>query len=269
MPACKTVTALPDCTDAIGCVTVAPGKPIKIAALQTLTGDSATLGIDQVNTIELFLSQRQGQLLEHPIELQVEDESCTPEGGANATLKVIADPQVIAILGTTCSGAATTASEIMSDAGLVMISSSNTAPALTSVNNQPGKNWHPGFFRVIYNDAIAGQTAAEFAYDALGERKAATLDDGDFYSSQLTDVFAQSFKRLGGEVVLQASLNADTEDMSPFLEAIDNAEAEFVFMPLTKTPASRILNQAKDYPAFSKTNNKGHYIPSRGRVNHG
>ncbi|MGK7891163.1 MAG: branched-chain amino acid ABC transporter substrate-binding protein [Leptolyngbyaceae cyanobacterium] len=252
LPACQTVTALPDCEDPLGCVIVGPDEPIKIAALQALTGDSATLGHDQVNTIQLLLSDRQWQLLDHRIELQVEDSRCTPEGGANAALKVIADPQMVAIWGTTCSGAATTASEIMSEAGLVMISSSNTAPALTAINGQPGENWYPGFFRVIYNDAIAGRTAAEFAYKTLGVTAAATLNDGDLYSSQLTEVFAQAFRSLGGEVVLEASPNIDTEEMTPFLEAIANAEAEFVFMPMTRSPTTRLINQAREFSRFSQ-----------------
>ncbi|MEB3229840.1 MAG: branched-chain amino acid ABC transporter substrate-binding protein [Leptolyngbyaceae bacterium] len=252
LPACQTVTALPDCQDPLGCVVIGPEDPIKIAALQALTGDSAPLGQDQVNTIKLLLSERQWLLLGRKIELQVEDSRCTPEGGANAALKVVADPQMIAILGTTCSGAAATASEIMSDAGLVMISSSNTTPALTTFNGQVGENGHPGFFRVIYNDAIAGQTAAEFAHKILGVSAAATLNDGDLYSIQLTEVFAQSFEALGGKIVLEASPNTDTEDMTPFLEAIANAEAEFVFMPMTKSPAAQFINQAKEFPRFTK-----------------
>ncbi|NET52032.1 MAG: ABC transporter substrate-binding protein, partial [Merismopedia sp. SIO2A8] len=257
LSACQSAPKLPECTDPIGCVTIPPGEPIKLAVLQTLTGDSAVIGEDQLKTIELILSRRDYQLLGHPIALQRENELCTPEGGANAALRVIADPQVIAILGTTCSGAAKTASEIMSKAGLVMISSANTAPALTSVEGIQGDNWHPGYFRVIYNDAIAGRTAAEFAIKKLGIKKAATLDDGEFYGQQLTSVFAQVFEDLGGEVVLETSLNLDANDMTPFLEAIDNADAEFVFMPITASPATRILEQVSRFPNLVDMNEQG------------
>ena len=200
LSACQTVESLPECTDPLGCVTIAPEGPIKLAVLQTLTGDSNTGGMEQTNTTKLLLAERDYKFLDHPVELQIVDERCTPEGGANAVLKVIADPQIVAILGTTCSGAARTTSPIMSDAGLVMISSSNTAPALTSLDGVAGPDWYSGYFRVIYNDAIAGQTAAQFAIDELGIKKAATLDDGSFYSQQLTLSFSQAFEQLGGNM---------------------------------------------------------------------
>lgn len=256
LSACQTVESLPECVDPLGCVTIAPKGPIKLAVLQTLTGDSNTGGIEQTNTTKLLIAERDYKFLDHPVELQIVDERCTPEGGANAVLKVIADPQIVAILGTTCSGAARTASPIMSDAGLVMISSSNTAPALTSLDGVAGPDWYSGYFRVIYNDAIAGQTAAQFAIDELGIQKAATLDDGSFYSQQLALSFSQAFEQLGGEHVLNTSIAIDAEDMSPFLEAIENSESEFVFMPILAEPATRILQQIENFPTMSGVDGK-------------
>lgn len=256
LPGCRPTEVIPECTDPLGCVTIAPGEPIKLAVLQALSGDSAVGGREQANITKLLLEKRKYQFLNHPVELQIEDELCTPEGGANAALKVIADPQVVAILGTTCSGAAKTASPIMSDAGLVMVSSSNTAPSLTGFEGKAGQHWHPGYFRVIYNDAIAGQTAAQFAIDKLGVKKAAVLDDGSFYAQQLTLAFSQSFEQLGGEQVLNTSIAVDAEDMSPFLEAIDNSKAEFVFMPILAEPATRILQQVENFPNLSGVNGK-------------
>ena len=257
LPGCRTVEGLPECTDPIGCITIAPDEPIKLAVLQTLSGDSAVGGIEQTNVTKLLLAKRNYEFLDHPVELQIEDELCTPEGGANAALKVIADPQIVAILGTTCSGSAKTASPIMSEAGLVMISSSNTAPALTALEEgKVGKDWYPGYFRVIYNDAIAGKTAAQFAIDELGIEKAATLDDGSFYAQQLTLAFSEAFEKLGGKHVLNTSIDVDAEDMSPFLEAIENSKAEFVFMPILADPAARILKQVENFPNISGVNGK-------------
>lgn len=62
-----------ECTDAIACVTINPGEPIKIGVLQTLSGGTAPGGIDQVRTIELVVEQ-QGDILNHPILLKVKAE---------------------------------------------------------------------------------------------------------------------------------------------------------------------------------------------------
>ena len=149
-----------ECDDPIGCVEIAPGEALELGVLQSLSGSAANTGREQVRGIELAVQERGGQLLGHPIKLQIEDSQCLPEGGVNAALKVSTRPQIVAILGTNCSAAARTASKIMSEAGLVMVSGSNTAPSLTSVGGERGADWQPGYFRTIHNDVARGQAAA-------------------------------------------------------------------------------------------------------------
>ena len=176
---CGKTTETFECADSIGCVAITPQDPIKIGVLQALTGKVATLGREQVRGLALAIDRRQGKLLDRPIALQTEDTGCSAAGGANAALKIIADPQHVAIFGTTCSGAAATASKAMSDAGLTMISGNNSAPFLTSIADQRAPNWHSGYFRTAANEENAGKTAALFAYQKLGIRRSATINDGD------------------------------------------------------------------------------------------
>ena len=156
-----------ECTDAIGCVDIAPGEPLKLGVLQALSGGVAPIGVDQTRGIELALATRDNQLLGHPIELQIEDERCSSEGGTIAAMKVVADSQVVAILGTTCSGAATTASRVMSEAGLAMVSGANTAPSLAAIGGEPGADWQPGYLRTTHNEAVMAQAAATFVLQEL------------------------------------------------------------------------------------------------------
>ena len=90
LTACQSAAPPFECTDKIGCVTIGPDEPIKIAVLQTLSGDVAAYGMDQVRGIELAVADRDGKLLGHPIELQKEDDQCSSEGGATAGLKIVA-----------------------------------------------------------------------------------------------------------------------------------------------------------------------------------
>ncbi|MGC9527017.1 MAG: branched-chain amino acid ABC transporter substrate-binding protein [Limnospira sp.] len=235
-----------ECADAIGCVTIPPGEPIKIGVLQTLSGGSAPGGIDQTRTIELVVEQRNNRLLDRPIILQVEDDRCSPEGGANGALRIVADPQAIAILGTNCSGAAVTAGKIMSEAGLVMISSANTAPSLTAVGNTQGQDWQPGYFRVIYNDATTGKVAAEFARWVLGIDDVATLDMDNLYSQSLTQIFRQSFSNIGGKIVFSGTINPEDTDLKPVLKAVFNSPGKLLFFPFGEPGKGLLLmRQAK------------------------
>jgi branched-chain amino acid transport system substrate-binding protein len=240
------------CSDSIGCIDVAPGESIKIGVLQALSGKVAPLGLEQVRGIALAIDKRHGKILGHSILLQTENSGCTGEGGANAALKIIADPQTVAILGTTCSGEAASASKVMSDAGLTMISGNNSASYLTAIAGKRAPNWQPGYFRTAPNEEASGKAAANYAFHELGVRKVATLDDGDIYSRGLTEGFGQAFQKLGGEIVLSASVNRGDKQMQPVLTAVMNSGAQLLFFPLFQPEGNEVLLQARKTAGFEK-----------------
>lgn len=242
-----------ECKDSLGCVSLSPDEPLKIGVLQALSGKVAALGREQIRGIELGLDKRQGKLLGHNILLQMEDTGCTPEGGANAALKLIADPQTVAILGTTCSSSAAMASKAMSEAGLTMISGNNSAPFLTSKSGKRAPNWQPGYFRTAFNEESSGKTAALYAFKQLGVRKAATINDGDIYSRGLTDGFRQAFEELGGKIVLHTSVNKGEKEMGPVLTAVTYSDAQMIFFPLFQPEGNRLLLQAREKSEFKDT----------------
>ncbi len=241
------------CSDPIGCVTVAPGAALHFGVLQTLSGGSAPGGEEQKNAIRLALAKRNDQLLGHPIKLQIEDEHCSSEGGANGALTIVADRQTIGIWGTNCSSAAVAAAPIMSEAGLVMVSSANTSPVLTSVSGKAGDAWHEGYFRVSWNDTQMGRAAAVFAFQKLDVTRAAVINAGDAYSKGLTDAFAQVFQKLGGEVVSEVVIDEDESDQQPVLDAVALSGAELIFFPLSHpVTGSQIVQQARETKGLEK-----------------
>jgi len=247
---CKKPALTFKCTDSIGCVHIKPDEVLKIGVLQTLSGSGSSLGIDQVRGIELAIDECHGKLMGHSILLQIEDTGCTAEGGANAALKVVADSQAVAVLGTTCSGAAVTASKIVSDAGLVMISGNNSSPYLTSIAGKRASYWQPGYFRTASNEEYSGKVAAMFAFQKLGIRKAATINDGDAYTLALTDGFKTEFQYLGGEIVLSGSISKGDKEMQPVLTAVVKSGAQILFFPLFQPEGNLVLLQARKIPAF-------------------
>jgi ABC-type branched-subunit amino acid transport system substrate-binding protein len=53
--ACGPKAAPFECTDAIGCVTIAPGDPVRIGYALVLSGPNESLGIDSRNGIEIAI----------------------------------------------------------------------------------------------------------------------------------------------------------------------------------------------------------------------
>ncbi len=246
LTACQQSVPPFECTDAIGCVTIAPGEPLKIGVLQDLSGGAAVIGLTQIHSFELAVAGRDNQFLGHPIELQIEDSECLAETGPISALKMVIDPQIVAILGTTCSGSAATASKVMSEAGLVMVSGTNGAPSLTAIGKEPGSDWYPGYFRTKPAAAEEGGAAASFSFHKLGVTRVATVNDGDTFTRQLTDVFEQAFTALGGEIVLSATVNKGEADMHPLLTAVADSGAELLFFSTFSFESAFIVQQAQE-----------------------
>ena len=236
-----------ECTDPIGCVDIAPGDPIRIGYALVIAGPNESLGVDSRRGIEIAIEDK-GEVLGHPIELVGEDSMCSAEGGQTAATKLTSDPSLIGIIGTNCSSAGEPASRIVSDAGMVLISPSNTAPSLTD----PNKSWNPGYLRTCHNDKIQGAAMAHFVYEELGLKTAATIHDGSPYADQLQQVFADTFKELGGTITAQEAVNVGDTDMRPILTTIAAGEPEFIYYPIFIPEGAQITRQAKEIPGLEE-----------------
>ncbi|WP_245809405.1 branched-chain amino acid ABC transporter substrate-binding protein [Desulfamplus magnetovallimortis] len=232
-------------------MTVPNGSPVKIGVLQALSGKSVSLGTEQVRGIELAVDSYQGKIAGHDIEMQKEDTSCSFEGGANAALKIVSNPDIVGIIGTTCSIAAASASKIMSDAGMVMISGNNSAPFLTSMNGKRAPDFHEGFLRTANNEENAGKAAATFAFNNLGKKRAATVNDGDIYTRGLSEGFESAFRALGGTIVLSATVNKGDDEMGPLMEAVKYSAPDILFFPLFQPEGNKILKKAREIPELA------------------
>lgn len=239
------------CTDAIGCVEIAPHEPIKIGVMQNLSGEGPP-GMFMVHCVELAVVDRGRAILGHQVELVTADSRCSTAGGTTAALRITADPQIVGIVGPSCSSEAAAAADIVSPAGLVMISGSSTAPSLTSVGGEQSPDWRPGFLRTAQNDALAGRAAAIFAFRELGKEKAATTNAGDPYTRGLTNTFRRTFVELGGQLALDAAVNQGDRDMRPVLNAVAASGAEILFLPVYQPEGNYLVLQAAEIESFQE-----------------
>ena len=230
-----------ECTDAIGCIEIAAGDPIQIASALVISGPNADLGLDSQRGVEIALKMR-GEVLGHTVELIAEDDGCNAEGGQTAGTKIVANPQIVGAIATSCSGAGVPMAQIVSDAGYVMISPSNTAPSLTD----PAQAFKPGYLRTAHNDVVQGGAMADYAYDVLGVTKAAAVHDGDPYTEGLAKAFSDAFVAKGGEMVAFEAEAADATNVEPLLTTIAASGPEFLYYPVFIPLGSLITNTAKN-----------------------
>ncbi len=250
MTACGPAASAYQCTDSIGCVTVGPTDPVHIAYLLVVSGPNAALGTDSRNGVEIAIDDAGGKILGHDIKFDGQDGGCSADGGQAAGTKLAADPTVIAVIGTSCSSEARAAEPLLSKAGFVTISPSNTAPDLTDPTNP---NHYAGYFRTAHNDKVQGKAAADFAYNTLGARKAATIHDGSLYASSLVQVFADNFKQFGGTMTTETSVDPNATDMSSVLASIATGKPDIIYYPIFLPAGAFITVQAKTTPGLENT----------------
>jgi branched-chain amino acid transport system substrate-binding protein len=248
-PAEEEAPAAFECTDEIGCVDVAPGDPVHVAYALVISGANETLGVDSRNGIEIAVDDY-GQILGHDVNLTGEDEECSAEGGQAAAAKLAADPSIVAVIGTSCSSAARVGVPLLSQAGFAIVSPSNTALDLTIAGNE---NQHPGYARTAHSDSVQGKAAAEFVYNELGLRTAATIHDGSLYAEQLQGVFAEEFQAMGGEITGQEATDPEQTDYISVLTSIAAGEPEIIYYPIFIKGGSLITRQAPDVAGLEDT----------------
>lgn len=228
----------------LGAVTVEAGEAIQIRSLQVISGPDSTLGIPEERAVRLAVADY-GQIHGHDVEVGTGlDDLCSADGGQAAAQTIVADDQVVGVIGTSCSGAATAAMPLISEDGMVMISGSNTSPALTSdLEGTAGSDYHDGYYRTAHNDLIQGAAAATFMYEELGLTEVALIHDGDPYTQGLTTAFQNAFEELGGTITVHTSIPKGTTDAAPVLTEVAGTNPQGVFMPIFIAEATAIAQQ--------------------------
>jgi branched-chain amino acid transport system substrate-binding protein len=223
------------CTDPLGCVHVKAGQSIKIGTLLTMTTPDSPYGIDAVRGVEIAMSSM-NQVLGHSVALVKQDDLCSEDGGRQGATALAADPDIVGVIGATCSSASVPAARILTAAGKVLISPSSTAPSLTDPSTHEA-----GFLRTIYNDKAQGQAVAEFAFNVLGARRMVTVHDGTAYPEQLQAAACASLEQLGGGCVQQIQI-ASGQDLKDVLQQIAADKPDVIYFPLYATDGANLTN---------------------------
>ncbi|MFL2987254.1 MAG: branched-chain amino acid ABC transporter substrate-binding protein [Candidatus Poriferisodalaceae bacterium] len=229
----------------LGTVTVEAGEDIQIRSLNAITGDVAFLGIPNQRGVEQAIADF-GDIHGFSVTIGTGlDDLCSADGGQAAAQTIVADDDVVGVIGTSCSGAATAASPLISEAGMVMISPSNTSPALTSdLAGTAGDNYHAGYYRTAHNDLFQGAAMAKFVYEELGISEAAAIHDGDPYTQGLAQAFADAFENLGGSVTGFTGVNKEDTDMVPVLTEVAAGSPGALFFPIFQPAGDFVADQA-------------------------
>lgn len=183
-----------------------------------LSGRMVVTGNDTLYGIQVALEQ-QPELLGLPVELSVCDNASTVEGSV-ACANRFADEGVVAVLGSYASSHAIPAAATLQDAGITMIATGATNPAVTQTGDY--------IFRIPYSDSYQGEVTAVYAYRDAGARKVAVFrQQDDDYSVGLANFFRDAFEAMGG-TALMLDYTANTVDFSAQINDLRTFGADLV-----------------------------------------
>ncbi len=237
LPGCTKKEVNPSATQSSSAST----DEILIGEVGSLSGNDATFGTSTRDGVDLATQQvnAAGGLLGRKVRVIVMDDQGKPEEAATAVTKLISQNKVIAILGEVASTRSLAMAPIAQQNKIPMISPSSTNPEVTKKGDF--------VFRVCFIDPFQGSVMAKFAANTLKAKKAAILKDvKNDYSMGLAKYFIETFKGLGGEILVEQSYSANDTDFKSQLTAIKGKNPDVIFVPGYYTEVGLIGLQAKE-----------------------
>lgn len=170
-----------------------------------------------------------------------------PAQGARDLAAFVADPTVLAVIGPYNSSVAIAQIPVGNAAGLLQCSPSATSPDVTKGDAgralRPAAPDRTSFIRTATTDDVQAPAMARYAFEALGLRRVAILDDTQLYGRGAADAFARTWAALGGTVTGREGVAPEAADYGPALDRLATGEPEALYfggLPSTGAAAVRV-----------------------------
>ncbi|MEV6103362.1 branched-chain amino acid ABC transporter substrate-binding protein [Streptomyces sp. NPDC051940] len=216
-----------------------------------LTGDLSALGLGIKNSVDLAAKTANKNNEVPGVEFKIVsfDDKATPSEGQQNATKLVANKDVLGVVGPLNSSVSQSMQSVFNAAKLVQVSPANTAPELTQ-----GPNWAAGdkkrqfdsYFRTATTDAIQGPFAARYMFQDAGVKNVYVVDDQKTYGKGLAKTFSEEFTKLGGTIVGTDHVNPDDRDFNSIVTKVKSKGADAVYYGGEYPAAGPFSQQLKD-----------------------
>ncbi len=226
-------------------IVIPAGEPIVVGVSSALTGPIEERGREYLNSVTTAVGRWKavnGDLIGgHEITVEGEDDGCSEPGVAIiAARRLLQREGLVGVIGPQCSGGAAPAAPAYGAAGIVAISGSATATALTKGQQKDGF-----FFRTAYRNDLEGRLIADFLTDVLQAETVYLIDDGELFGEDLADTVQRLLTRPGIAITRESVEQGDV-DFSDLAARIAADDPDFVAFAGFNPEAALILRQIRD-----------------------
>jgi branched-chain amino acid transport system substrate-binding protein len=216
------------------------GDTIKIGVFEPMTGANAAGGALEIEGIKLA-NKLYPEVLGKKVELVLVDNKSDKVEAATAAERLVEKEKVSVILGSWGSSLSMAAGDIVKKAQVPAIGASCTNPLVTKGNDY--------YFRVCFIDPFQGTVMANYAFNKLGAKKAAIIQEvSNDYSVGLAKFFTDSFKKLTGDdkcILSVTNYNTGDQDFSSQLTNLKTSNPDVIFAPGNYTESALLIKQAR------------------------
>ena len=223
---------------AAGASAAAGSIAVKIGIELPMTGGEAPNGVPTANGVALAISKV--QVPGFTVTISQQDDAVNgvhnPNQGAKNMQTLANDPTVMGVVGPYNSNVAQAEIPVSNAAGLMQCSPANTNPGLTktwggvdAVTLRPTNPTKIAYVRTATTDDLQGAAGADIAYNIAKAKTAYVADDTQTYGKGLSDVFADSFTKLGGQVLKRDGIPGSTTDFTSYVTTVKGLAPQYVF----------------------------------------
>ena len=219
----------------------AQGKgTIKIATQSPLSGELAALGEGIKLGTQLAIEKLKGPIEKagFKVELVLYDDQAKPEVGVSNAKNIIADKDILVVIGHLNSGVAIPSSEVYKEVNLAMISPANTNPTITD-------RGLPNVSRVCGRDDVQGVVGARFAKDELKVKSVYLVHNKNQYGQGIAEFF-QDWAKKNGIRVLGFEGTEERANFDPILTPIKAKNPDLIYFGGEYPQAAPLFRQARE-----------------------
>ncbi|MFE7458569.1 branched-chain amino acid ABC transporter substrate-binding protein [Streptomyces sp. NPDC057554] len=199
-----------------------------------LTGDLSALGLGIKNSADLAVKQANEKKYVEGVTFKIQalDDQAQPSSGQQNASKLVANKDVLGVVGPLNSSVGESMQKVLADAKLVQVSPANTSPSLTQ-----GQKWNEGtkerpfasYFRTSTTDAVQGPFAAQYLFNDAKKKNVFVIDDKKTYGAGLAGTFKAEFQKLGGKIAGTQHIDPETKDFSSVATQVKSSGADVVY----------------------------------------
>ncbi|MCI6380577.1 MAG: ABC transporter substrate-binding protein [Faecalicoccus sp.] len=224
--------------------TLADGDTVTIGLNFELSGGTASYGTAEYNGAKLAIDQyNASDDAKYKIEIAEQDNKGDNAESTTAATRLITEDGASILIGPATSGTSIATYQVASDNAVPVISPSATQ--IDATTNDNGETY-PYAFRICFEDSYQGAAMAQYAYDTLGVKKAAIINEVSDYGQGLVSTFKDVFTEKGGEVVAEQSYNSGDTDFASILTDMKSKDFDVLYIAGYYQEAGLIIKQARD-----------------------